>query len=87
MTNQDSIVQLTALKGQHENDATAIGVALKILTTGYESDEQDVREQIDSGVAAGLAEAVAPLNKQIADLEAQLALKQDVAEDASATVD
>ena len=39
MTNQEAVLQLTALKGQQENEAMAIGIALELLTDIYRSDK------------------------------------------------
>ena len=73
MTNADAIAQLTSLKGQTQDTVDALGVALTLLTTGYQSDQQAITDGIAAGVDAAVAVAVAPLNQQIADLTAQAA--------------
>jgi hypothetical protein len=42
MKNEEVITQLTALKGQHENEAMMLGIAIDLITNGYTSDNAEL---------------------------------------------
>ena len=72
LTNPQAIAQLTSVKGNNDNISGALDAALKILTTGYQSDQVANHAAIADGIAKGVAQAVQaatdPLQAQIQTL-------------------
>ena len=69
MDTQTMIAQLTSLAGQRQNEADALNQAIKVLTDGYQTDQ----DAISKGIADGVAAAVAPIQSAIATATATLA--------------
>lgn len=68
MDAPQAISQIRSLKGQKENEAIALGLALDLLEDGYQSD----REQMNTAIAAATESIIAAKNAELDTAKARI---------------